>query len=255
MSNIMMDTIAGDKQLNRSEVGNLILPTPMGARHNPIAFIDRIDYITASLIKHNLKIVNEAFVVTANGNKIFGLMQLESLYDGYSTMLAFNGSYDQTLSFHLSFGDGVGICSNLCIWGEFIIKTKQTTFIRERLPLAIDNVIKRLPAKMVERHAVLESYQRTQLTSRQGDAAITEMVRREIILPSNVGTVINEWDTPKHVEHTQYNIGDRRSLSQLHQAVTEAQKPNNGRSVIATAMERTPAMDQYFSYIVNSLKQ
>lgn len=249
----MMDTIAGDKQITRSEVANLPMAVALGARHNPIHFIDRIEYITASLIKYGLKIVSEAFVITKNGQKIFGLMQLESVYDDYSTMLAFNGSLDQSIAFNMSFGDGVGICSNLCIWGEYKIKTKQTTYIRERLPEQIDSVVKRLPEKMVERHRVIESYRETQLTARQGDAAITEMIRREIILPSNAGIVVKEWDSPKHEEHTRFNVGDNRSLYQLHQAVTEAQKPNNGRSVIATAMERTPAMEQYFSYIVNQL--
>jgi len=253
MSNIMMNTIAGDKQLNRSEVSNLALAQTMGARHNPISFIDRIEYITASLEKFGFRIVAESFVVTKNGQQIFGLLQLESVVDGYSTILAFNGSLNQTLSFHIAFGGGTWICSNLEIYGEFQVKTKQTTFIRERLPLAIDNVISLLPEKMIERQETITTYKSTQLTGRQGDAAITEMVRREIILPSNVGTVINEWDKPTYEEHTQWNVGNGRSIYQLQQAVTQAQKPANGRSVIGAAMERTPAMDVYLKYIVSRL--
>nr|MBS0019438.1 hypothetical protein [Gammaproteobacteria bacterium] len=49
-------------------------------------------------------------------------------------MVGLRGSYDQTLPRGLAVGSRVFVCDNLAFSGEVTIKTKQTTFIGQRLP-------------------------------------------------------------------------------------------------------------------------
>ena len=241
----------GAKKKTRSEVAN-ILPVngALGARHNPIPYIETIEQITEYLIHYGLKIVDEGFGVTPDGNRFFGLMKLESEYSEYAPTIGIARSYNQTLAAKLAMGANIFVCDNLVFTGEIVIKTKQTTFIRERMPTLIDGAVSRIPNMIEQQHLKFDSYKHTTLTARQGDAAITELVRLGAVLPQQVGKVIREWDEPSHVEHAE----DGMSVWRLNNAVTEAMKPTNNRDIVLASMERTQILTTFCDKVVTSLK-
>jgi hypothetical protein len=120
--------------------------------------------------------------------------------------------------------------------GEITFLTRQTTHVNERLPQMMQQAVSRIPAMAEHQQVRFDAYRMTQLTRHQGDAAITGLVRNGIINPSQVGRVIQEWDTPSHEEHAE----DGYSVWRLHNAVTEAIKPTNrDRLAIPAIWERT----------------
>lgn len=249
----IMGAHLGDKRVTRSEVA-LTMPTKvMGARHNPIPFIDTIEDVTEALIKYGLHVEAEGFLLSGeNHERLIGLMHLRSEYSDYNPSIALMAAYDQTISRRIGFGANVNVCANLQMWAEMVVRTKQTTYIRDRMPNLIDKLIGRVPEMIKVQHEKFESYKLTQLTPRQGDAAITEMVRQGIVLPQQVGTVIEQWDTPKHEEFTE----DGFSVWRLNNAVTEAMKPKTeGHGVIRSAIARTPKLVEFCDTLVNVFKR
>lgn len=248
MSSLLLH--CGAKAKTRSEVAN-ILPVngALGARHNPIPYIERIEQTTKFLIRYGLRIVDEAFGVTKDGNRFFGLMKLQSDFDDYAPTVGMSGSYNQTLAAKYALGANIFVCDNLVFTGEIVIKTKQTTYIRERLPTLVEGAVSQMPRMIEVQNNKFKSYHHTTLTPRQGDAAITELVRLGAVLPSQVGKVIQEWDEPSHAEHAE----DGFSVWRMNNAVTEAMKPSNGRDIVLASMERTKILTEFCDKMVASL--
>ena len=238
----------GAEQITRNELANVLpINGAMGARHNPVPYIDFVERSIYELEKVGFKIKSEGYGVTKQGARMFGLLELESPYSDYAPMYGFRGSYDQTLPRQGVFGSTVFVCDNLMLNGAIEFKTKQTTNINERLPALIHDSIVKLPEMMENQHKQFQAYKEIEINPRHGDAAIIELVRRKVLTPSQVGRTIAEWDTPKHEEHAQYG----NSLWRLMNAVTEAIKPaNEDNAAVLGNMARTGGLTKFLDEIV-----
>lgn len=217
----------------------------LGARHNPVPYIDFVEQVSDQLEKMGLVIEHEGFGITKDNDRFFGLMQLRSKYSDYAPMLGLRGSYNQTLPRGIVLGSGIFVCDNLAFSGEINIKTKQTTYIRNRLPALIEGACERIPGMIELQHQKFEAYRNKEMRPRWGDAAIVELVRRDAISPSQVGKVVEQWDNPVHMEHAEQG----HSLWRLHNAVTEAIKPVTNRPVVLNNMERTQRLTAFLDEV------
>ena len=235
----------GADSISRQELALVPTPPAMGPRHHPVAYSDFVDLVADSLDLIGLRVIDERYGLLKDGSRFFGLMEAQPIHGlverDYSLMIGLRGSHDQSLARALVAGSRVFVCDNLAFSGEVSISTKQTTYIERRLPGMVLNAVKGLDGVFQVQDARFAAYKGFQIKPRIGDAAITEMVRREVINPSQVGRVIREWDKPAHEEHEQYGW----SLWRMHNAVTEALKApidEHGmptRAGAPVAMERT----------------
>ena len=122
------------------------------------------------------------------------------------------------------------------------IKTKQTTYIGQRLPRLIAQAVDRIPALALAQSAKFDAYRDTTIGQRAGDAMLVELVRRGAMAPSQLGVAIKEWDTPSHQEHADLGW----SVWRLHNAVTQSLKPSNPeRAAVPMTWQRTQVMTRY----------
>lgn len=254
MSNLILH--CGAEAIERAELAN-VLPLPEhfgGARHNPVPYIDYVEQVADSLASQGYMIKNEKFGVDKDGGKFFGLMEITPAIEGeylpaneseYGLMVGLRGSYNQSLARGLAVGSRVFVCDNLAFSGEVTFKTRQTTNISNRLPGMINGAVGQLLDLSHVQEKRFDAYKGTELKARWGDAAIIECVRRGVVNPSQVGKVIQEWDTPCHDEHA----ADGFNAWRFHNAVTEAIKPANGRPAVLQNQDRTIKLTSFLDEV------
>jgi hypothetical protein len=117
-------------------------------------------------------------VLTRDGMpaRFFGLIELQlpnvAGNDDFGLMVGLRGSYDQTLPRGLAVGSRVFVCDNLAFSGDVTIKTKQTTYIGQRLPRLIAQAVDRIPALASAQSAKFDAYRNTTIGQRAGDAMV-----------------------------------------------------------------------------------
>jgi hypothetical protein len=242
----------GSDHATREELAAMPVPEPMGPRHVIRPFIDDVELVANGFAANGLKIKSEAFGVTKDAENIptqfFGLFELdhEDAAEDFGLMVGLRGSYNQRLPRGLAVGSNVFVCDNLAFSGEIELHTKQTTFINDRLPQMINEACSRIPALATLQTRKFEGFRLQKIMRRVGDAMLVEMVRRGIMVPSQLGRALAEWDKPIHDEHAE----DGFSLWRLHNAVTEAIKPANPeRGAVPAIWDRTTKLTDFLDEV------
>jgi hypothetical protein len=244
----------GSQPIDRQQLAAIPTPPPLGPRHHPYPYGEYVDRVEDGLQTVGLRVVDEQYGALKDGARFFGLMEVEPVFKterDYALIVGLRGSHDQTFPRGLVAGSRVFVCDNLAFSGEIKVTTRQTTNIERRLPGLILNAVRDLEGIFQVQDARFQTYRNFELKPRWGDAAITELVRRQVINASQVGRVISEWDEPSHEEHAE----DGHTLWRMHNAVTEALKmptDDNGmptRAAAPMAMTRTVGLTGFLDEI------
>jgi len=238
----------GAAHVSYDELAHLPVPDARGSRHAVRPFVDDVDIVLDQFQSIGARVEDTAYGVLSRDGlpaRFFGLIELRlpNVEDeDFGLMVGLRGSYDQTLPRGLAVGSRVFVCDNLAFSGEVTIKTKQTTYIAQRLPRLIAQAVDRIPSLAAAQSAKFDAYRNTTVGQRTGDAMLVELVRRGAMAPSQLGVAIKEWDTPSHQEHAALGWTTWR----LHNAVTQAIKPANPeRAAVPMTWQRTQLMTRF----------
>ena len=109
---------AGAEKIGRQDL--LALPTPPGtATHRPIAHHLIVEALIESLGFRRIIPVREEYAVTADGNRMFGVMDLNVEEKDIRFSIAVRNSHDKSFAMGLTCGFRVFCCDNLAFNGEF----------------------------------------------------------------------------------------------------------------------------------------
>ena len=248
MTTNLMYNPGNEALMSRAILHNLPVPAPQGPRHRPIGFGPYADEVVEALNLNGLRTVQEEYAVSNDGNRMFGVLEVEPLEgelitaDDWKLLVGVRGSHDQKISRGLTLGSQILVCSNLCFSGNLgTFHTKQTTNIWSRLPGLIGEAVKRIPEAAQRQELEFNRFKEVELIPRHGDAALVELYRREAMTAAQLGHAIQEWDTPSHVEHAEHG----HSLWRLHNAFTESLKPTGQTVNMQTISERTEVGSQF----------
>lgn len=233
----------GSDPITRTELAALPVPQPQGPRHHPMAFSSFIDLVQNELSDVGLSVNDEAFTVTPDHNRFFGLMSLTGTDDiagDYALMLGLRGSHDQSIGRGLAIGSRVFVCDNLSFSGDFVLNTKQTTHIEKRLPPMIQDTVKKLPMHVEQQQRLFDKFKQSNLTDYRADALITRVIRAGIVPASKSVKLIETWDTPNH------DYGGRTAWG-LYNTVTEVLRPTWQRGAVYRSTNRSLALTRLFA--------
>jgi hypothetical protein len=242
---------AGAQAIDRFALGQLPQPKPLGPRHNPLPFAEDVRLVTEELAQHGLVSTDEAFGVTYTKDgdpaRFFGVLELASERTDHSLVVGLRGSYDQSISRGLAVGSRVFVCDNLAFSGEVTYQTKQTTHIADRLPRMIAEAALKVPALAELQNVRFDKYRLAEIKPRWGDAALVELVRREVLNSQTFLRAVQEWDQPSHEEHAE----DGFTAWRLHNAVTEAIKARDPeRPNVLPVWDRTIKLTRFLDEVV-----
>ncbi len=215
------------------------IPAPLGRLHNPIPHSAMWDIVQTQLHNSGIDITQSLHALDATGARYFGIAQVADSNSDFSSVLGWRFAHDSRFGAKFAGGSGVFVCSNLCMWGEMTLKTKHTKNILQRLPIGIGTALEQIGFHNDKQAESFDNFKRAKLPMRTSNAAITEMIRRDVISPSMAGRVIKEYDEPSHDEHKE----DGFTVWRLFNAVTECYKPiKESNGYIGTLNNRSPRL-------------
>jgi len=159
---------AGAQKLTRAELATI--PTPEGtATHRPVPHAELVSALVETLGFRNIAPVREEYAVSRDGMKMFGVLDLETTFDGCRFSIGVRNSNDKSMRLAMTAGYRVFVCDNMAFNGDFTpVLAKHTA--RVNLIDVISIGVDRMQRNFRPMQMQIESWKAAQLTD--GDAKL-----------------------------------------------------------------------------------
>jgi hypothetical protein len=108
----------GSSKITREELK--VIPTPEGsATHQPLPHFEIVEALVESLSYRQISVVREEYAVSGDGMKMFGVLDLETTFDGCRFSVGVRNSNDKSMRLALTVGYRVLVCDNMAFHGDF----------------------------------------------------------------------------------------------------------------------------------------
>ena len=181
-----------------------LVETPEGTDSwKPVPHIEVIEAVTEVVKAHNWTITEEQFGLAREGQKLFGVMKINTTSSSdWTRCIGLRNSHDKSFSVGLSAGISVMVCSNMAFGGTTVIKRRHTS--RIELAQLVDVAVNELENEFLIMEKVCEEMKVQYL--KDDDEARSRIVRAaEIgaINSSDIVPVFKEFKQPQHEEFTE----------------------------------------------------
>lgn len=223
----------GATKATRMEVERVPTPRPTET-WQPIPHGQLIQRVEKTLLANNLSVGNVAHSLTKDGNRYFGLMEIQhenAGNDEYCWVLGLRNSHDKCYPAGLVAGMSICVCDNLSFSGEVKLARKHTRFICRDLPMLVEQGIGRLMSKWHDQDRRIAVYKEKRLTNTTAHDLIIRAMDVGVCANRLIPSVLHEWREPRHEEFKPHNVWS------LFNAFTEALKGN-----LAELPRRTEAL-------------
>jgi hypothetical protein len=108
----------GSSKITREELK--VIPTPAGsATHQPLPHFEIVGALVETLSFRQISVVREEYAVSGDGMKMFGVLDLETTFDGCRFSIGVRNSNDKSMRLALTVGYRVFVCDNMAFQGDF----------------------------------------------------------------------------------------------------------------------------------------
>jgi len=158
--------IAGPlSKMRRAELAQI--PVPQATRtHRPVPHHEIVEALVETLSFRHIGVVNEEYAVSADGMKMFGVLDLETQMEGARFAIGVRNSHDKSLRLGLCCGVRVFVCWNMAFSGEFqpvLAKHTKSFNLIDTLSVGVD----RIQRNFEPMRRQVESWRQTQITDEQ----------------------------------------------------------------------------------------
>lgn len=132
----------GAHKVTRDEL--ITIPVPEGTRtHQPLSHYEIVEVLEEALSFRYLKVVRDEYAVSADGMKMFGVMDLNSEFNGGRFSIGLRNSNDKSMRLALTAGVRVFVCDNMAFSGDFtplLHKHTRNLELRDSISIAVDRI-------------------------------------------------------------------------------------------------------------------
>ena len=132
----------GAKKLGRKELR--AVPTPAAtATHQPVPHLTMVEAVVETLGFRQIAVVRDEYAVSADGMKLFGVLDLETTFDGCRFSIGIRNSNDKSMRLAMTVGYRVLVCDNMAFHGDFtpvLAKHTKHFSLRDALSVGIDRM-------------------------------------------------------------------------------------------------------------------
>jgi len=194
--------------------------TPGGtATHKPIPHIEVVEKLLEALSFRQIGVVREEYAVSANGMKMFGVLDLTTGFPGCRFAIGLRNSHDKSFRLSCTVGLRVFVCENLAFHGEYtpvLAKHSKNFLLEDSFAVGVDRMQRNFgPLKRQ-----VEQWQSSQLTDSSAKLLIYQaFIEDEAWFPKHLARRIHElYFQPIHEEF------QARTMWSLSNAFTSAFK-------------------------------
>jgi hypothetical protein len=109
---------AGASKLTRDQLVE-ILPPEATDTHKPIAHAELVKSVVEGLSFRHINVVRDEYAVSEDGMKLFGVLDLETTFEGCRFSLGLRNANDKSMRLALTVGYRVFVCDNMAFHGDF----------------------------------------------------------------------------------------------------------------------------------------
>jgi hypothetical protein len=110
--------ISYEGKLDRQQLS--LVPTPQGtATHKPVPHHEVVNALIETLGFRHIGVHKEEYAVSKDGMKMFGLMELETTFNGCRFAIGLRNSHDKSMRLAMTVGYRVFVCENMAFNGDF----------------------------------------------------------------------------------------------------------------------------------------
>ena len=108
----------GSAKITREELK--VISTPAGSpTHQPIPHCEIVGALVETLSFRQISVMREEYAVSGDGMKLFGVLDLETTFDGCRFAIGVRNSNDKSMRLALTVGYRVFVCDNMAFHGDF----------------------------------------------------------------------------------------------------------------------------------------
>ena len=108
----------GSSKITREELK--VIPTPPASpTHQPLPHYEVVGALAETLSFRQISVVREEYAVSGDGMKMFGVLDLETTFDGCRFSIGVRNSNDKSMRLSLTVGYRVLACDNMAFYGDF----------------------------------------------------------------------------------------------------------------------------------------
>ncbi len=132
----------GDRLITRDALATIPTPAPT-ATFQPIPHIDLVNSLIEALSFRHISVMHDQYAVSEGGMKLFGLLELETGFEGCRFNLGMRNANDKSMRLALTVGFRVLVCSNLAFYGDYTpVLHKHTKHfdLKDALAIGVDRM-------------------------------------------------------------------------------------------------------------------
>lgn len=108
----------GTNKITRDELR--MVPTPEGTEsHHPLAHHQIVEALAETLTFRHISVVRDEYAVSSDGMKMFGVLDLETAFEGCRFSIGIRNSNDKSMRLAMTVGCRVFVCDNMAFQGDF----------------------------------------------------------------------------------------------------------------------------------------
>lgn len=218
MSEATLIAHCGTTKVSRDDLK--LIPVPESTRtFKPIPHYQIVEALVEALRFRYIGVVRDQYAVSPDGMKMFGVLDLETGFDGCRFAIGIRNSNDKSLRLALTCGLRVFVCDNLSFQGEFtpVLAKHSTKFsVVDSLTIGVDRIQRNFDPLRQQ----VEAWQSRQLTDEQAKLLIYRaFIEGDLSIPRSLaGDVHRNYFQPTHPEFAP------RTMWSLSNAFTSALK-------------------------------
>ncbi len=205
-----------NSKINRSELANVPTP-PATTTHIPIPHIAVVEGLVETLGRRQIGVVGEEFAMSKDGMEMFGVIDLESSFDGCRFAIGIRNANNKKFRLACTVGLRVFVCHNLAFQGDYspvLAKHSKNFSLEDSLSIGVD----RMQRNFEPMRRQVESWRAQQLSTAAAKLTIYRaFIEGDLEIPRHLARRVHElYFTPQHQEF------ESRTMWSLSNAFTSA---------------------------------
>jgi hypothetical protein len=182
---------AGAQKLNRDQLVE-ILPPEGTDTFKPIPHTELVKNVIEGLSYRHINVVRDEYAVSEDGMKLFGVLDLETTFEGCRFSLGLRNANDKSMRLALTVGYRVFVCDNMAFHGDFTpVLAKHSKHFN--LMDAIDIGLGRMQRNFEPMQKQVEGWRGRQLTDGQAKNVIYDaFIGEELEAPKHLARRVHE---------------------------------------------------------------
>jgi len=132
----------GARKVTREELKEIPIPEATKT-HQPLSHLGIVEVLEEALSFRFLKVIRDEYAVSPDGMKMFGVMDLNTEFEGGNFSIGLRNSNDKSMRLALTAGYRVFVCDNMAFSGDFtplLHKHTRNLDLRDSISIAVDRI-------------------------------------------------------------------------------------------------------------------